>query len=195
MTDLPIYKAVISDEIDGITAISLVESPAVITDFLKFNKEDMNEKLLFSVENEEERIIVGVIMRANFPIYRVSYTGYEYYIMYDEDTIKQMAEKLLKDNKFNQINLEHNGEKFVDGVELRELFIKNNERGISPKNFEYVEDGSLFATYHINNNELWQQIKNQEFKGFSLEGYFSMNEIKDNDTIDTIEELLDYINK
>ena len=205
MSNLPIYKAIITDDIDGITAISIVENPAVETDFLKFNKQN-KDKLLFNVVNEEERIIVGVIMRANFPIYRVNDYGYEYYVIYEEDTIKLMAQKMLKDNAFNRINLEHNNNMYVNGVEMRELFIKNNERGITPKGFEDIEDGSLFATYKVLNEGVWRIIKNGEFKGFSLEGYFTMNEklsdddklsndMENNDkVIDTIEDLLNHIN-
>lgn len=193
MFELPIYEALITDEIDGITAVSLVDVPAVESDFLKFNKE--KEKMLFSIDNEEKRIVTGVVLRADFPIYRITNSGYEYYIVFSRDTIIKMTEKMLKQNTFNNINLEHNDNRFVEGVTLRELFIKDTEKGINPKEFEDISNGSLFATYHIENNEVWEQIKQGTFNGFSIECYVDVEEVKEEPKeIDTIEELLDYIN-
>lgn len=193
MFELPIYEALITDEIDGITAVSLVDVPAVESDFLKFNKE--KEKMLFSIDNEEKRLVTGVVLRADFPIYRITNSGYEYYIVFSRDTIIKMTEKMLKQNTFNNINLEHNDNRFVEGVTLRELFIKDTEKGINPKGFEDISNGSLFATYHIENNEVWEQIKQGTFNGFSIECYVNIEEVKEEPKeIDTIEELLDYIN-
>lgn len=193
MFELPIYEALITDEIDGITAVSLVDAPAVESDFLKFNKE--KEKMLFSIDNEEKRIVTGVVLRADFPIYRITNSGYEYYIVFSRDTIIKMTEKMLKQNTFNNINLDHNDNRFIEGVTLRELFIKDTEKGINPKEFEDISNGSLFATYHIENNEVWEQIKQGTFNGFSIECYVDIEEVKEEPKeIDTIEELLDYIN-
>lgn len=193
MFELPIYEALIIDEIDGITAVSLVDAPAVESDFLKFNKE--KEKMLFSIDNEEKRIVTGVVLRADFPIYRITNNGYEYYIVFSQDTIIKMTEKMLKQNTFNNINLNHNDNRFIEGVTLRELFIKDTEKGISPKDFEDISNGSLFATYHIENNEVWEQIKQGTFNGFSIECYVNIEEVKEESKeINTIEELLDYIN-
>lgn len=193
MFEFPIYKAEITEDIEGITAISIVEAPAVESDFLKFKKEE--KKMLFSIDNEEKRLVTGVIMRCDFPIYRISNSGYEYFILFDKDTIIKMTEKMLKDNTFNNINLEHNDNRFVEGVTLRELFIKDTEKGINPIGFDDISNGSLFATYHITNNEVWEQIKNGTFNGFSLEGYFNVNEVKEEPKeINTLEELENYIN-
>ena len=178
INELPIYRAEITEELDRLTAVSLVEFPAVETDFLCFNKEQ--PKLNFQIENEEKRLVVGCLMRCDFPIYRIAPSGYEYFILFDKETIIKMAEKALKEGFINNINLNHDENKFVDGVVLREIFIKDIEKGISPKGFEDITDGSLFATYHIENDEVWQEIKNGTFKGYSLEGYFTIEEIKNN---------------
>lgn len=194
--ELLIYRAEITEEVDGLTAVSLVEWPAVESNFLAFNKK--HTKLNFQIDNEEKRLVVGCLMRCDFPIYRIAPSGYEYFILFDRDTIIKMTEKMLKDNTFNNINLDHNDKRFVDGVVLREIFIKDTEKGINPKGFEDITDGSLFATYHIENDEVWQQIKNGTFKGYSLEGFFNIEVMEDKDKevkeISTLEDLLEYIN-
>lgn len=191
---LPYYIAEITDDIEGISAISLVDSPAVESDFLKFSKDKI--KLNFKIENEEKRLVTGVVMRCDYPIYRIGVSGYEYYIIFNKETIIKMTEKMLKDNTFNNINLEHNDKRFVEGVNLRELFIKDTDKGINPKGFEDITNGSLFATYHVTNDEIWDEIKNGTFNGFSLEGLFTVNEQKPQDiyNINNYDELENILN-
>ena len=174
---IPVFEAIIDDFDCGIRKISLVDLPAVESDFLFFNKENKTN-FNFSIDNEEQRMVTGVIMRANFLIYRYSPEFGEYYIKYSPETIKTMAEKMMIDNTFNNINLMHEDGTDVEGVNLVELFIKDTSKGISPSNFEKIEDGSLFATYKINNDTIWEQIKLGTFKGFSLEGLFDIEEIQ-----------------
>lgn len=172
MAAIPVYKAVISDENEGIFKVSLVDFPAVESNFVAFKKE--SEPLRFKVEDEEQHLLTGVVMRCSWPIYRRTDEGFEYYIVYEAETIKTMAQKLLEDNAQNNINLMHEDGSDVTDVKMLELFIKDSDKGISPAGFEDIEEGSLFATYKVESDDLWQQIKDGEFKGFSLEGYFSL---------------------
>lgn len=174
--NLPLYKAQITDASTGMYTVSLVDYPAVESDFLYFNEN--KKQMTFAVEDEEQRIITGVVMRCDFPIYRITDDGYEYYIMYDKPTIEIMAEKWIADGFANYVNLMHNPLNYVDGVYLKELYIKDTERGINPKGFENISDGSLFATYKVLNDDVWNGIKSGEFKGFSLEGYFDVKEVQ-----------------
>ena len=169
---IPVFEAIIDSYDTGIYKISLVDLPAVESDFVYFNKS--NENVKFSIDNEEQRMVTGVIMRANFPIYRYDEEFGEYYIKYSPETIKLMAEKMMVDNTFNNINLMHEDGTDVEGVNLVELFIKDTNKGINPAGFEDIENGSLFATYKINNDAIWEQIKLGTFKGFSLEGIFDI---------------------
>jgi len=81
---------------------------------------------------------------------------------------------MMIDNTFNNINLMHEDGTDVEGVNLVELFIKDTNKGINPANFDDIENGSLFATYKINNDAIWEQIKLGTFRGFSLEGIFDI---------------------
>ena len=169
---IPVFEAKIDSYDTGIYKISLVDLPAVESDFVYFNKSNDNVK--FSIDNEEQRMVTGVIMRANFPIYRYDEEFGEYYIKYSPETIKLMAEKMMIDNTFNNINLQHIDGTDVEGVNLVEIFIKDTSKGIDPIGFQDIEDGSLFATYKINIDSIWEQIKLGTFRGFSLEGIFDI---------------------
>lgn len=173
---IPVFEAYIDGLDTGIYKISLVDLPAVESDFVAFDKQ--KKHISYSIENEEERMVTGVIMRANFLIYRYDEDFGEYYIKYSPETIKIMAEKMMVDNTFNNINLMHLEGTDVEGVNLVELFIKDSSKGIVPVGFEDIEDGSLFATYKINNDNIWEEIKLGVFRGFSLEGIFDIERVQ-----------------
>lgn len=190
----PIYKAALTEDQNetGMYFISLVDDPAVECDFLAFEKV---QNLTFKVENEEKRIVTGLVMAADRPILRQDFNGL-YYILYDKDTIIAMAERFLAMGIANNVDTNHNFE-VEDGVFLREMYIKDSERGISPKGFEDVEEGSLFATYHILNDEVWDKVKKGEFKGYSLAGIFKEEEfgaVEDDITEEEFNEIMDLIN-
>ena len=170
MEDLPVYKAVVNDGDDtGMITVSLVDFPAVERDFVAFSR----ERLTYSVADTEKRRVFGLVMLCDTPIYRRDESGYEYYIVYDRPTIELMAEKFLRQNRQNDVDLQHS---FVmeDGVYLNEIFIKDSARGIVPAGFEDIMDGSLFATYHIANDGIWEAVKAGTYRGFSLSGTFEV---------------------
>ena len=176
---IPVYEALITTEDEGILNISLVDLPAVDSEFMAFREEE--KELKFKVQSEEQRIISGVLMRANYNIYREDPQLGSYYIRYSPETIRIMAEKLFRDGNQNSINLMHLPGSNVSGINLIQLFIKDTEKGIVPQGFEHIEDGSLFATYHVENDQIWNEIKNGTFKGFSLEGLFKVEQLKTKD--------------
>ena len=167
---LPVFDALIEDG-DGMLRISLVDLPAVESDFQAFERQQPLQ--LFAVQDEEKRIVRGVVMRADFPIYRRDEDGYEYYIVYKADTIRKMAEKYLLEGRQNEVNLMHKAGSDVDGVQMVQYFIKDTEAGIDPAGFSNIADGSLFAEFHVVNDEVWERVKDGTFRGFSLEGYFT----------------------
>lgn len=188
-TKLPIYDILLDDETAGISTISLVQDPAVDVAFMAFSKD--RELKLSVIDDGMEHRVLGVVCRANFPVYRRDAKMGEYYIRFSAETIKKIAQKLLADGYQNFVNLEHMGDMYVGGVQMTEMFIKNKAMGIDPKGFEDVEDGSLFAIYKVDNDAVWQAIKDGVFTGFSLEGYFGFKE--SDKELKTVAELLDYL--
>ena len=177
---LPLYDITEADEFE-MTNISIVDDPAVESDFLKFAKEKQQPKLF---QTADEQIILGVAIRADFPIYRNDSDG-EYYVRFTRDAIKAIVKQYSKDGFFNQVSLQHNGKR-VDGVVMVELYIKDTAKGINPQGFEGIEDGSLFVAYFVENTELWNDIKTSgELNGFSIEIYTTMTESEP-----TLEELI-----
>lgn len=166
--NLPLYRIVVDpdEEETGMTCISLVDDPAIEVNFLAFNK---HEKLAFAVQDEAKRIVTGPAIINGMPIYRRSPEMGEYMVVFDEQTIDNIILKYSKFNMWNNVSLQHNGEN-LDNVIMVEYFKKDSDKGIVPKGFEDVADGSLFVSYKVLDDELWQQIVNgDDLNGFSIE--------------------------
>lgn len=174
MAKYPIYDAVIKNADEGTFAVSLVTNPATEIGFVVFDEDKPLVK--FAVEDEMEHIVSGIIMLADTPIYRRTADNFEYYIKFSKDTLKLMAEKMIFDGIGSSVNIQHENDSFVEGVNLLELFIIDRAKGINPHYFESVPDGSLVGSYKIHNEKVWDMIMKGEVLSFSLEGFFSMVE-------------------
>ena len=164
--NLPAYKIMIdiNDEETGLTAISLVDYPAVEKDFLLFDKQE----LLFRAD-EDKQIISGIALLADTPIYRRNDHG-EFYVVFEKDTIRQLVEKYAKQGLLNVVNLQHKANTFVSGVYMIESYLIDKQRGICPVEFSDVSDGSWYVSYYVEDKKLWDEIKNGDiFNGFSVE--------------------------
>lgn len=174
---LPIYKASIGDA-DGMVVCSFVDDPAVESQFFAYAKEE--KPMEFSIENEDKHIVIGVAMRANYPIFRYNASMGEFYIVYTPEVIREMVQKFFRNGYQNNVDLNHSFQ-LEDGVYIEQAFIKDTENGINPKGFDEIEDGSLFFQYKVENEEIWSAIKEGTFKGFSIAGTFQIEETYSNE--------------
>lgn len=171
---MKVFYIAIDDSVMGIDAISLVQSPAVEHDFLCFSKDEKPVSLKF---DNSKHIITGVVCLADTPIYRYNEKYGEYYVVFTKETIRKMVEKFAKMNLFKSVNLQHDDERFVDGVYMVESYITDKERGINPVEFSDIPEGSWICSYKIENEALWNEIINgDKLNGFSLQGMFRLEE-------------------
>lgn len=184
---IPVYEAVITDEETGMFRISLVDDPAVMSNFQAFDAK--KKPVMYAIQDEEKRLVRGCIMRADFPIYRRDEQMGEYYIIYKADQIRKMAEKYLLEGRQNDVNLMHQEGSDVDGVQMVQYFIKGD--GIQVDGFDECADGSLFGEFHVVNDDIWAEIKAGTYKGFSLEGVFDLVPEQNKDEIQEIVDLLE----
>lgn len=174
-----VYYIKINDlDVTGIDAISLVDVPAVEKNFLCFNEDKKPIEMKF---DNSKHIITGVVALADTPIYRFDEQHGEYWVVFSKETIEKMVEKFAKNDLFKSVNLQHDDNKFVDGVYMIESYITNKERGINPIEFSDIPDGSWICSYKVENDELWSEIINgNKLNGFSLQGIFELSNDKFN---------------
>ncbi len=170
---LPVYWATLDDDAHGLSFVSLVDKPAIERNFVALAA--ARRPVVCAVANEDKRLVYGPILRADFPIYRKDRDRGEYYIAFSAEVIRRTVEKFFADKQVGNVNVMHEAGSQVDGVHLVQLFIKNTAAGINPAGFEEIEEGSLFGEYHVTDDGIWAAIKAGEFRGFSIEGNFSLH--------------------
>ncbi len=168
---LPLYRVALAED-DGVLRVSLVENPAVESDFEVFRKEEAKRPALYSVQDEDKHLVRGVILRADYPIYRNDGRG-GYYVTFGADVIREAAERYIAAGRANAVDTDHDG-KEVDGVQMVQLFIKDAAAGVAPEGFDDIADGSLFGEYHVTDPDIWDEIKAGTWKGFSVEIFYKL---------------------
>ena len=139
----------------------------------------------FSIQDEEKRIISGAAMIADLPIYRYDDQRGEYYVVFDKETIFEIAKKWAKQDKYDSVNIHHDMPS--EGLSLFESYLVDIERGIMPpKGYEEVADGSWFVSYLVNDDTIWERVKSGEFRGFSVEGIFDFDMSQQQKVEDTL---------
>jgi hypothetical protein len=154
-------------ELNGIEAISVVESPAIEEDFVALK----NQEVKLAEVDKEKRILLGALLIPNKPIYRRSGEE-EYYIYFSRDTVRKASELYLMRGNQNNSTLEHQYE--INGLSLVESWIVEDKQ--KDKSAYYGMDlpiGTWMGAVKVNNDEIWNEyVKTGKVKGFSIEGYF-----------------------
>jgi hypothetical protein len=167
-----IYELVIEDEnIDEVFAISLVKSPAMESNFIYFDKEEVR----FAEVNDEKRLVMGAILIPDKKVLRVDGEGKPYHVFFKPETIKRLSEMYLENKYTDKSTLEHDGS--VKGVNLVESWIVEDR--MKDKSAVYglsLPVGTWMGTFKINNDEIWEDyVKEGKVRGFSIEGLFGHN--------------------
>lgn len=152
-----------------LTAISLVTSPAIEKDYKFFNKTVSSK---FKVTNEERQEISGPVMVPNLEIERVDeFTGEKYYCWFSEETIRKCAQFFFKNGLNTKGNFNHN-DKFSNELFVFESWIVEDPEKDKSNSlvFEPQIKGTWFATYYVKDKELFNTIKREGLRGFSVEG-------------------------
>ena len=197
MPKIPIFDIVIDDAQTGIYAISLVQYPATEVEWQTFSKETKEKAIeKFEVISEEKYNFLAPIMLADTPIYRYDEDFGEYYIKFGREVIEKMSRNMLRNGAQNNYDTEHN-EHYLDfgAVEMQEVYIKDSAKGISPAGFENLPDGTLMGVFHVNNIDVWKDIKAGKYHGISLAGWFDYKEAFSKAANKDEQEVLELLNK
>ena len=179
-----------TDEVSGIEAISVVENPAIESDFIALK----NQEFKLAEVDKEKRILMGAALIPNKPIYRQS-GEQEYYIYFSKATVRKASELFFINGNQNNTTLEH--ELQLKGLTAVESWIVESEQDKSRMYDLNVPMGTWMVSMKVLNDDIWKKVKAGEIKGFSIEGYFAdklerpneSNELKAQEVIDKLKQL------
>ena len=152
-------------------AISLVESPAIESNFVALAKQEERQVFL---ESDERHMVYGAALIPDMDIYRNDGEN-EYYISFSKESISKMSQDFMKEYRQHEVKTDH--EDVANEVCVVESWLvedsykdKSNALGIN------VPVGTWFVGMKVNNVETWERIKAGELKGFSVESLVSLEE-------------------
>lgn len=165
---LDTIELLIDEENDkpGVFAISLVDAPAIESNFVALNKHRVEMKIV----DEEKRMVVGLALIPDKKIFRKN-GDYECNIVFSKDTVRKASELYLSNLRSNNTTVDH--QMLVDGVYLSESWIV--EDSAKDKTALYGIEapiGSWAISMKVHNNEVWEDVKGGKYLGFSIEGIF-----------------------
>lgn len=167
-------------------AISLVESPAIESDFVALAKEEEEKQQVF-LESNEKHMVYGAALIPDKDIYRNN-GEQEFYINFTKESIERMSQDFMKEYRQYEVKTDHDD--IANEVCVVESWLvsdsykdKSNALGIN------VPEGTWMVGMKVNNIETWERIKAGELKGFSVESMISLEEFSkqnnDNMNIET----------
>lgn len=167
-------------------AVSIVKDPAIEKQFMLFKSIDLFRDIKFEKfeASEEKQEITGVVMTPDKPILRYDEQNKKYFnCFFTEETIKDCMAFFLKNCNHTQANFDHSQDTFtnkVSTIECWQVADPTNDK-LSALGFTDITKGDWAMTYKVEDKELWNQIKEEGFTGFSIEGMFGMYATKMNE--------------
>jgi hypothetical protein len=168
-------------------AISMVEAPAIESDFVALSKEEEDKVQVF-LESNEKHMVYGAALIPDKDIYRNN-GEQEFYISFTKESIEKMSQDFMKEYRQHEVKTDH--DEVANEVCVVESWLvqdaykdKANALGIN------VPEGTWMVGMKVNNIETWERVKAGELKGFSVESMLTLEEfskIDNNMNIETNE--------
>jgi hypothetical protein len=174
----------------GIDAISIVEAPAIESNFVALKSHEVK----FAKVDAEKRILMGPILIPDKPIYRKQIIDGEldeFYIYFSKDTVRKASQMYLM--KGNQANATIEHELSVQGVCMVETWLKEDMEKDKSAIYGMTDPvGTWMGCLKVTNDQVWNDVKDGKFKGFSIEGYFAdkMKMSKEPSLLDEVKAML-----
>jgi hypothetical protein len=164
-----LFELVFDPQKEGVSAISLVSSPAILTNFVKLKEEQPEIKIVLA--DEEKKIVLGPALIPNVKIFRSGRSlglDQDAYVYFREDTIRQLAEAYLMQAKNNEVTLEH-AEKTYNVKMIESWIVEDPAKDKSSLYGFELPKGTWMTAFKIQDEALWKEIKSGNINGFSIE--------------------------
>ena len=167
------YKVVFNDnDTEGVFGISLVESPAMESNFIALSKED--NLIQLKVIDEDKMILMGAVLIPNKPVYR-NQNGKEFNIVFPIETVNLSLINFQKNGHQNNSTIEHDENRKLKDITFVENWIKESEIDKSVQYGIIEPVGTWFTIMKAHTKEAFELAK--QMRGFSIDGFFDLERI------------------
>jgi phage head maturation protease len=151
----------------GVNAVSVVEAPAIEENFVALAKHEVELKEI----DAEKRILMGAALVPNKKIYRRNKEE-EFYIYFAENTIRKAMELFFINGNQSSATFEHKNA--IKGMTVVESWLIEDEKMDKSQLYGFnLPKGTWMISMKVDNDEVWNDVKEGKIKGFSIEGYFA----------------------
>lgn len=175
MEDIIYEMTVENSNIEGVFAISLVDSPAIQEDFILLSNDENKTTININLAEfkKEKKLVTGPALIPDIIIPRKGYS-----ITFSKDTIRKISENFLIKGNQEKMTLQHQVP--VNGIYLVESWIiEDNKNDKSTALGFDLPVGTWMVSLKVTDDNIWNEfIASKKLLGFSIEGRFSEKEVK-----------------
>lgn len=188
--DYKLYEVIMEEEDEGVSAISLVTSPANKSSFIKLADDEPIKAIKLSCEDKME--VWGVVLQPEQKIYRNdNFILGECEICFKQDTIVKLESDFSKNKDAQGATIQHMFPS--DDAYLLDSWISTeNDSKLIELGLE-APVGSWLVGYKITDDKLWKSIKDGNLNGFSVEADAGFKELVLSEQLDDETILTEYI--
>ena len=175
---MQIFEMILDEDQEGfgVNAVSLVKSPAILSDFVALS----DQKPIMLSADVDKQILIGCALIPDKPIFRKGENGAEdYYIYFSKDTVAKTAQNFFRQGNQNNATLEHSSE--LTGMTIFESWIvEDTKLDKSAKYGLEAPEGTWCVAMKVDDDAIWEKhVKGEEVFGFSIEGTFANKLVSD----------------
>jgi len=191
---LPVYRAVLAGKSsqDGVTAISLVESPAIGYNFIALEAET---KALQFKADEPKYLLTGPALVPGSRIFRKDeQSGEGYFVMFEESTVELLSQQFAENQRTRSLTHQHT-DSILDQTVVESWVVENPELDKSKALGFNVPKGTWMLSVKVTPDYWQKHIATGKIKGFSVEVSTLLEFNTKNKTDSTLDRFMNVIEK
>jgi len=177
MAEIITYEAIFDESVKGVFGISLVENPATQEYFVTLSEDEKPYEIKLATIDEEKRILLGLVLEPNKPIYR-NEDGEEFNIIFNSETVANLAHGFFLNGYQLNSSIEHDDKKIKDIAFVESWIVDDPKRDKSNAYGMEYQKGSWVIAMKINDESLWTDyVKTGKVKGFSIDAMVKLKKV------------------
>lgn len=157
------------DKITGVKAMSLVDKPAMESEFIAFSKDNIQYVELKMTGYKQ--VVAGMALIPEKDILRQTSDGEKYLAYFTKESIEKIRNKFHKELMTASVNVDHSQQDFIDAYLIESYIVDSQERlmDLSARGIKDPTMGAWFVAYKIDDEHTFGRVLNGELTGFSVE--------------------------
>ena len=149
-----------SEGLTGIEAVSIVEMPAIESDFVTLSEQEIKLAKI----DDEKRLLMGAALIPNKPIFRKNGEN-TFYVYFSEKTVRRASELFFQNSMQNNATLEHEME--INNLTVVESWIvEDTEKDKTAFYGLKYPVGTWVGSVKVHSDKVWQEfVKTGAVKG------------------------------